>query len=300
MMTHPINEEWMTWRDKGGGAYLFVPENLDSYRPSGDIQIENGGYIGRNKDKRGEWSRKVVERKVLSEFGEARVIDFIYETNLQSNNQEWFVRFSVSGKIANQGVFHTDLNGFNFDTHYFRRDLPLQSQVFPMPTLASIGDTKNRMTILSDHAQGTASLKESSIDVWLDRRLSTDDSRGLGQGVMDNVLTRSRLRLVLEPQPAGKDPEFHVTPLCRRMWDELNHPLEAFVLVDNADLAAQTIQQKVARKSVFDGFWGAFQNPLGTLEAPRKKHCTRAKLTDENCTERNLVNEGCAICFHGV
>ena len=137
LMTYPVREEWMAWHDRrGAGAYLFVPDRLDPYQPAQDIRIEEGGYSVRNSDERGEWMRRVVERKVPSEFGEATVIDFIFETNLQSNNHEWLVRFSSD--IANKGVFHTDLNGFNFDTHYFRKDMPLQSQVFPMPTLASI------------------------------------------------------------------------------------------------------------------------------------------------------------------
>ena len=268
LMTYPVREEWMAWHDRrGAGAYLFVPDRLDPYQPAQDIRIEEGGYSVRNSDERGEWMRRVVERKVPSEFGEATVIDFIFETNLQSNNHEWLVRFSSD--IANKGVFHTDLNGFNFDTHYFRKDMPLQSQVFPMPTLASIEDTKTRMTILSDHAQGTASLKESSIDVWLDRRLTTDDSRGLGQGVMDNVPTRSRLRVILEPHKNGKDTEFRVTPLCRRMWDELNHPLEMFGLVDDPASAVQNIpQQEAPAKSVLDQVWGVFHNPFDNQVAP--------------------------------
>jgi len=247
-MTHPIREEWMTWVDRGGGAYLFVPEKAMPYRPAHNLKIEKGGYIITNDDNRGSWSRQVIERKVPSEFGTATIIDFVYETNLQTNNQEWFVRFT--GDIKNQGVFHTDLNGFNFDTHYFRKDMPLQSQVFPMPTLASIEDGKTRMTILSDHAQGTASSQESSIDVWLDRRITTDDSRGLAQGVTDNVPTRTRLRLVLEPHNVGVKAEFRVTPLCRRMWDELNHPLEIFSVAGKSDAALTPIHEPAKREEV--------------------------------------------------
>jgi len=107
--------------------------------------------------------------------------------------------------------------------------------------LASIEDYNTRMTVLSEHAQGAASLEEGSIDIWLDRRLSQDDNRGLGQGVKDNVPTRTRLRLLLEPSPLSRQSdnkkkttqnlfseEFHITQLCKDMWEELNHPLEMF------------------------------------------------------------------------
>jgi hypothetical protein len=73
----------------------------------------------------------------------------------------------------------------------------IQSQVFPMPTLASIQDKHLRMTVLSEHAQGTASPHDGFIDVWLDRRLDQDGGRGLKQGVQDNRLTWTGLRVLL-------------------------------------------------------------------------------------------------------
>ncbi|KAL3914070.1 MAG: hypothetical protein SGILL_006248 [Bacillariaceae sp.] len=232
LMFEPIREEWMVWRVKQGGAYLFFPGTLVDF-PEYDIDIQQGGYIVSAKN----WKRTVVERKVQTENGAtATVIDFIYETNLQNGNEEWFARFHAPD-IQNQGVFYTDLNGYNFDTHHFRSDMPLQSQVYPMPTHASIQAEKKRMTILSEHAQGTASLEEGSIDVWLDRRLNQDDERGLAQGVRDNVPTRTRLRLVLETR--GYDPnspEFQITPLCKQQWKELNHPLEMFGSSDSQPL----------------------------------------------------------------
>lgn len=222
LMTHPVQEHWMVWTVEKGGAYLFFPHHLGPYS-EGTPKVELGGYVVTTP----HWKRTVVQHQVPDEFGgTASVFDFIYETNLQTSNEEWFVRFS--SQVQNKGIFHTDLNGFNFDTHYFRKDLPIQSQVFPMPTLASIEDKDTRMTVLSEHAQGTASLEDGSIDVWLDRRLAQDDGRGLFQGVTDNVPTRTRLRLLLESEGYHATGEFDITPLCRLMWEQLNHPLEMF------------------------------------------------------------------------
>ena len=73
-----------------------------------------------------------------------------------------------------------------------------------MPTVASVQDPYARLTVISEHAQGTASLMDGTIDVWLDRRLKQDDRKGLEQGVVqDNRPTQTRLRVVYEY--AGSD-----------------------------------------------------------------------------------------------
>jgi hypothetical protein len=253
MLMEPIQEEWMKWKVTAGGAYLFVPGTYEKYSLAESTHQE-GQWVVSTKG----WKRTLVQHEYSDEFGRSAIVmDFVYETDLQQNNEEWFVRFT-SG-IQNGGIFHTDLNGFNFDTHHYREDMPLQSQVFPMPTLASIEDRKMRMSIISEHSQGTASLESGAIDVWLDRRLDNDDNRGLGQGVMDNVPTRTRLRVVLETDFPSAN-EFEITPLCRRMWDELNHPLEAFgkkvenhATVGRADHARPQLFTYKPRSTVNDG-----------------------------------------------
>ena len=149
------------------------------------------------------------------------VWDYTFDFHLTKNNQEWFVRFETG--IKNDGKFVTDLNGFNFETHVHRKDLPTQAQVYPMPGYASIEDSSNRLTVLSTHAQGAASLVTGSLDIWIDRRLAQDDERGLGQGVQDNVRMTTTLRVILE-DVRGTAPSHWV----RRWWEDLEHPVEFF------------------------------------------------------------------------
>jgi len=220
MMIWPIKEEWKQWVVNKGGAYLFVPGQMQPYDMAG-VTVEQGGFVVQTT----KWRRTIVERN-SEESIDVSVYDFIYEINLQEGNREWFVRLSAD--IKSKGAFHTDLNGFNFDTHHRRDDLPIQSQIFPMPAHAAIQDENTRLTILSEHAQGTGSLKDGSIDLFLDRRLNQDDARGLGQGVQDNVATRTRFRVIVERGSfdTSPDSEFHITPLCHEEWNQLNHPLE--------------------------------------------------------------------------
>ena len=78
--------------------------------------------------------------------------------------------------------------------------LPLQGNVYPMPTMAYIEDDRLRLTLLVGQPSGVASLKAGVLDVFLDRRLTADDGRGLGQGVMDNRETTSVIKLLFEPR----------------------------------------------------------------------------------------------------
>lgn len=67
-----------------------------------------------------------------------------------------------------------------------------------MPSAAYIEDKDVRLTVLTGSPVGCSSLKEGHIEVMLDRRLNQDDNLGLGQGVLDNRLTKHIFRILLE------------------------------------------------------------------------------------------------------
>ena len=79
--------------------------------------------------------------------------------------------------------------------------LPLQAHFYPMPTMAYIEDESARVTVASKQPLGVASLNSGQLEIMLDRRLSQDDNRGLGQGVLDNVSpTLNSFRILVEPR----------------------------------------------------------------------------------------------------
>ncbi|XP_076980368.1 alpha-mannosidase 2x isoform X3 [Tamandua tetradactyla] len=105
--------------------------------------------------------------------------------------------------IHSQGIFFTDLNGFQMQPRRYLQKLPLQANFYPMPAMAYVQDEQHRLTLLTAQALGVSSLGEGQLEVILDRRLMQDDNRGLGQGLKDNKRTCNRFRLLLERRTAG-------------------------------------------------------------------------------------------------
>ncbi|XP_033625276.1 alpha-mannosidase 2-like isoform X1 [Asterias rubens] len=119
-----------------------------------------------------------------------------------TRNQELIMR--VKSDIQNPDrTFYTDLNGFQLQQRKTLDKLPIQANYYPMPSMAYLESSSTRMSLLTSHPSGVASLETGWIDVVLDRRLNQDDSRGLQQGVLDNKLTGLSYQLLIERNDGG-------------------------------------------------------------------------------------------------
>ncbi|XP_077796491.1 alpha-mannosidase 2x isoform X13 [Macaca mulatta] len=118
-------------------------------------------------------------------------------------NKELALRIHTD--IDSQGIFFTDLNGFQVQPRRYLKKLPLQANFYPMPVMAYIQDAHKRLTLHTAQALGVSSLKDGQLEVILDRRLMQDDNRGLGQGLRDNKRTCNRFRLLLERRTVGSE-----------------------------------------------------------------------------------------------
>ena len=98
------------------------------------------------------------------------------------------------------------MNGFQYIKRHTHSKLPIQGNVYPMPTGAFIQDETTtssssnlmRVNLLSAQPLGAASLQTSSLQVFLDSRLDQDDNRGMDQAMNDNIVTSNKFLILFE------------------------------------------------------------------------------------------------------
>jgi alpha-mannosidase len=101
--------------------------------------------------------------------------------------------------------------------------------------MAYIQDSSRRLSLLVNHAQGAASWQPGWLEVMLDRRTLYDDSRGMGEGVLDNKRMVTKFWLLLEevkPQESTSSSETFPRPslFAHHLSNCLLYPANLFVV----------------------------------------------------------------------
>lgn len=183
--------------DNPAGAYLFLPdgEARELKREENEWIVIEGHLVQR------VFSTPINDLKILQTYTLYQGlpwIDLDNEVDVRSKeNFELALRFSTS--ISSNDEFFTDLNGLQMIKRRRQTKLPTQANFYPMSAGVYIEDDASRMTIHSAQALGVSSLASGQVEIMLDRRLSSDDNRGLQQGVRDNKRTVAHFRIVIEP-----------------------------------------------------------------------------------------------------
>ncbi|KAL3234711.1 hypothetical protein MRX96_003359 [Rhipicephalus microplus] len=124
-------------------------------------------------------------------------------------NVEMFMKLDTDVDSGDR-TFYTDSSGFQMMKRVTDVRLPVEANYYPVTAAAYLEDELSRVTLLVSHAHGAASVQPGSLEVMLDRKLRYDDSRGLGEGVLDVRETQADFWLLLEPmipENAVKDSE---------------------------------------------------------------------------------------------
>ncbi|CAF1114091.1 unnamed protein product [Adineta ricciae] len=184
--------------DHHSGAYLFIPNGNAQEIPMNNfnhIRVQHGLLVTRIDLINDLYSLQY--RLTDTNDANDQTIELDVLTHLTMNKDiELGIRLSTG--IKNGAEFFTDLNGFQMIRRKTYEKLPLQGNVYPMPTMAYIEDDSMRFTVLAGQPSGVACLKPGVMDIFLDRRLTQDDGRGLGQGVTDNREIISTFKLLFE------------------------------------------------------------------------------------------------------
>uniref|UniRef100_A0A8W7PLB1 Alpha-mannosidase n=1 Tax=Anopheles coluzzii TaxID=1518534 RepID=A0A8W7PLB1_ANOCL len=134
--------------------------------------------------------------------------DIDFEAPPKNRETELFMRFvtDIENGASENPEFYSDLNGFQYQKRVKVSAIGVEGNYFPITSGAFIQDDRMRLTLLTTHAQGAASLEPGQLEVMLDRRTLYDDYRGMGEGVIDSRLTRHRFWLTLETIDAQQPP----------------------------------------------------------------------------------------------
>lgn len=169
--------------------------------------------------------------------------DIDFEPAPKNRETELFMRIVTDIENGELPEFYSDLNGFQYQRRVKVPSIGVEGNYFPITSSAFIQDDKLRMTLLTTHAQGAASLEPGHLELMVDRRTLYDDYRGMGEGVVDSRLTRHKYWLMLEdieatPAPTG-DQDYQVPSLfTNHMINGLNYPANLY-FIERSDDAIQ-------------------------------------------------------------
>lgn len=258
-----VEEEIRAYSSHGSGAYLFKPigEAASIVRLGGIMLVTLGEVMQElYSEPRTIWDNYPLVRSARLYTGvsmQANMIEMDYHVEFmesQYNNKELVVRFNTG--LKTNGVFFSDLNGFQTIKRQTYSKIPLQGNYYPMPSLAFLQCSGGRrFSIHSRQALGVASLMDGCLEVMLERRLTQDDNRGLGQGVMDNHPTNIVFNLLLETNKSvlSHAPTSYSFPslLSHQVNAELNYPLHLFVGRREQKLSPKHVVERGALTTTF-------------------------------------------------
>lgn len=121
-----------------------------------------------------------------------------YEVSPKNRELEMFLSIRTDIGNGNPPEIFTDNNGFQYAARLLNISRRVESNMFPITTMAYMQDRKTRLSVITDHAQGVTALQEGQLVVMLDRRVLFNDGRGTNEGLADSSATSHRHYILLE------------------------------------------------------------------------------------------------------
>lgn len=182
--------------NRSSGAYIFRPNGtLHHFAGNIEINVVEGAIVKEIQQKFNDWVSQIIriyEDKPYVEF-EWLVGPIPIEDKV---GKEVISKFSSN--IKSDGIFFTDSNGRDMlrRTRFSREDFEAMynetesSNYYPVTANIALQDSKIRMAILNDRAQGGSSLSDGSLELMVHRRLLNDDAFGVGEALNETKYGR--------------------------------------------------------------------------------------------------------------
>ncbi|XP_011297547.1 alpha-mannosidase 2 [Fopius arisanus] len=227
------------------GAYLFMPDPnlrdqdkdiLEAYTPHQKIYIVSGSLSSRLTVEYGKLLAHHVsifhhDGPLAEAIYLRNVVDF--ETPPKNRETEMFMRIQTDILNGDPPEFYTDLNGHQMVKRRKIERIGIEGNYYPITAMTYIEDSAHRLTLVVNHAQGAASYQPGWLEVMLDRRTLYDDSRGMGEGLLDNRKTVLKHWMLLEDISGEKGSYSKPSLFANHISNALNYPINMFIVDGN-------------------------------------------------------------------
>lgn len=188
----PVHES-LVWRSNTpgpgkAGAYLMSVTSKEDV-----LQAKSWTTCVAKKYKQVETVFDMIKRRIRV-YNDGTV-EFIYAVDIHArNNGELWAVYKPEWTAER---LCSDVHGLTWECHTEIKDAPLQAKFWPMPTMAWLASSTDRMTFTGAQPTGVG-FHEGAMVLMLDRRGNQDDARGLGQGITDSRPVEMRFGVLME------------------------------------------------------------------------------------------------------
>ncbi|TPP60779.1 hypothetical protein FGIG_08953 [Fasciola gigantica] len=232
------------------GAYLFIPNS-----PGRVMELPNKPKV---RITRGPLVQEIILYTPLVQHSvrlykyPSSVIEIENTVSLgkfHPQNVELVMR--IQSNVSNSDrTFFTDSNCFQFVRRQYYDKIPFQGNLYPMSCGVyiqsdSLADRPwvTRLHLFSTYSHGVTSPIPGALYVWLDRRTTDDDNRGLFEPLRGAWIARSNFRLFVEAVlPAQKKATPLLSTEAHAVVNDLIRPIQRFLVGHNiSSFMARTV-----------------------------------------------------------
>ncbi|XP_027074528.2 alpha-mannosidase 2 [Coffea arabica] len=249
-----VAEELGMYSSTESGAYLFKPNgDAESIVRAGGILVVSEGHLVQEvySCPKTAYDKSPVSHSTRMYNGDKTIQEHLIEKEYhvellghEFNDRELIARYKTD--VDNKRIFYSDLNGYQMSRRQTYDKIPPQGNYYPMPSLAFMQASNGlRFSVHTRQSLGVASLKNGYLEIMLDRRLTRDDGRGLGQGVMDNRPMNVVFHILLESNisqiadPVSSSHPLSPSLLSQLVGAHLNYPVHVFVAKKSQEISVQ-------------------------------------------------------------
>lgn len=217
--------QFLLYTSHRSGAYIFAPAGSPDKHADADkslIRVFSGPLFTEVRfmySFGGHWARVIHCKCPLAAAIELNtIVDMT-----SADDKELILRLTTD--IKSGSVFYTDQNGFQVMKRRRFSSFPIEANYYPATSAVFVEDDRHRVSLLMLQPCGASSQGEGSLEVMLDRRMQTDDNRGLGEGVLDNKRVFYRHYLLFESVAQKPTLTSHIMPMPTLLAHTLIHQL---------------------------------------------------------------------------